>query len=179
MGWFTLTHNPHNHYCGFNRDHAVLQGHDCGVDVIQQYLAPSSQGELLIGYYRAHVPPSSGIRLIYIGDDCPLCNCGEWELIGFDCGYFYDEQEDFYAGFSTIANEMLRMDNPLHHEYRSRLNASALFPTAELATAYGRDRETSLADNRYHLEDAFSTFTVLPIYCNTVPSSMRQPSEPN
>ena len=52
-------------------------------------------------------------------------------------------------------------------------------PTAELATAYGRDREASLADNRYHLEDAFSIFTVLPIYCHTVPSSMRQPSEPN
>ena len=42
----------------------------------------------------------------------------EFKLIGYDCGYIFDNNSFFYPGFSTIANEIIRMDNDFCNLYK-------------------------------------------------------------
>lgn len=87
-----------------------------------------------------------------------------FQLIGYDCGYVYDENSCFYPGFSTISNEILRMNNKLCQYYKQQLNNALLFENLNIATEYSKKRSAMLHAEESKFETAFSPLVTVYIY---------------
>lgn len=163
MKWFTITNNIHNNYCGFDRSYSAWKDEKYyKFNIIQDYLVEDNNSKELINYYNFNKLNLKKNKLICISDE--EFENDDFSFIGFDCGYFQDVQDGFYIGFSSIANEVVRMNNEFCNRYRKYLNRYFLFKTIEDAVLYRNERENVLSENKYHLEDAFKNLTIMYIY---------------
>ncbi|MGF7108201.1 hypothetical protein [Treponema pedis] len=164
MKWFTIINNPHNNYCGFDRSYSVWKEDEkyYNFNIIQDYVVEDNNSKELINYYNSNKLNFKKNKLLCISNE-EIGN-DNFNFIGFDCGYFQDVQADFYIGFSSIVNEVVRMNNEFCHRYRKYLNRYLLFKNIEDAVQYRNERDNILLENKYHLEDAFEDFTIMYIY---------------
>ena len=68
-------------------------------------------------------------RFLFLGEQP---SCGGFHCVGFDCGYYSNEIDNF----SLVLNELHRRTLPNLVAYRNRLNAQGLFTTYEEATFF-------------------------------------------
>jgi len=164
MSWITIISNPNNGYCGFDRSYSVLEKVkiDSTFNIIEDYIIADCNIKRILDYYNSNQLNLKNNKLICISDK--EISSIDFKFIGFDCGYFFDKYDDFYIGFSSIANEVIRMNNSFCCKYRNKLNDYLLFQSIEEVLCFKKERENILKRNIYHFEDAFEDFVIMYIY---------------
>lgn len=165
MEGLIISVNTINGYCGFDRAYSYWD-QDCNANshftVIEDYFAPLSSLEEVLTFYCEQKKSRMNYRLIAFSTEQISNEC--FQLIGYDCGYVYDENSCFYPGFSTISNEILRMNNKLCRYYKQRLNDAQLFENLNMAREYSKKRSVMLQSEEYQFETTFSPLVTVSIY---------------
>lgn len=157
-----LFQNNDNNYCGFDRNYSIWNTKtDNSLCIIDDYCIDIHHLDNLVSSYKKKNLDKGKILCI---SETEFYNT-DFELIGFDCGYFYDKLNDFYVGFSTICNEIIRLNNEFCNLYKSYLNKFLLFSNFDDAYFYGVDRAKQITnDNCFFLENAYEDFIIMYIY---------------
>ena len=159
-----IFHNTNNSYLGLDRSCSIwndsLRYNDNSFLIDDEYCVSEKYISDLIYYYNDKKLYIEGLKLIIFTND--LFNDKYFKLIGFDCGNVYDNEDDFFIGFSTIANEVIRMDNPLCLKYKRKLNNFLLFNSINEVESYRKEREKKI--EIYRFENAFENFMIFSIY---------------
>lgn len=165
MEGLIISVNTISGYCGFDRTYSYWD-QNCNANshftVIEDYFAPLSSLEEVLTFYCDLKRSRMNYRLIAFSTEQISNEC--FQLIGYDCGYVYDENSCFYPGFSTISNEILRMNNKLCRYYKQRLNDAQLFENLNMAREYSKKRSVMLQSKESEFEAAFSPFVTVAIY---------------
>ena len=165
MEGLIISVNAVNGYCGFDRDYSYWNQNGnlhSRFTVIEDYFAPLSSLEEVLNLYSGLKKSRMNYSLIGFSTNHITNEC--FQLIGYDCGYVYDENSCFYPGFSTISNEILRMNNKLCRYYKQRLNDALLFEDLSIATEYSKKRSVMLQSEESEFETAFSPLVTVSIY---------------
>lgn len=151
-------------YCGFDRSYSywndLISNDNSKFLIVDDLFAVVSCINEVEKYYLHNIKQET--NLIFFSEN--EISIKDFNLIGLDCGYLYDTESDFYVGFSTIANEILRLNNELCDFYKKTLNKYMLFPSLEQVYEYKRKRDIFLKNRKINLERSFDFFSILYIY---------------
>ena len=129
-----LTDNTN--YLGFDRNISLWGQYSFQYPIVDDYFVEAKYLECLLKEKKSFM--KNNLHLLYFSED--NCKYLDFKQIGVDCGYLYEPNDDFYIGFSTIYNEILRMRNSFCVKYRKQLNEYSLFFSTEQAKSFLQER---------------------------------------
>ena len=164
MKGIIIVENNSEGYLGFDRNYSYFnsleQDSDMGFPIIDDLFVPLTYIKE-VSEYSALKDDGNKSIIVFSSDELVR---KEYKMIGIDCGFLYDREENYYIGFSTIANEVLRLGNEICDAYREKLNQYRLFPSLEVALNYIIQRDKLLSNEGYNFERAFTDITSVYIY---------------